>query len=51
MFEDPRVESFGDLGRYTMAIEDSDIRDGEVWTGVARHWYSTPSTKRPVTNS
>ena len=22
-----------------MAIEDDDIRDREVWTSVARHWY------------
>ncbi|KAL7906844.1 hypothetical protein GGI35DRAFT_470810 [Trichoderma velutinum] len=29
----------GDLGRYRMAIEDDDIRDREVWTGVSRCWY------------
>ncbi|RAL68390.1 hypothetical protein DID88_007121 [Monilinia fructigena] len=32
-----------------MAIEDDDIRDREVWTGVARHWYSKASDKAPTT--
>ncbi|KAI9761449.1 MAG: hypothetical protein M1840_001793 [Geoglossum simile] len=35
-FEDTWIECLGDLGRYRMAIEDDDIRDREVWTGVAR---------------
>ncbi|KAH8585923.1 hypothetical protein B0O99DRAFT_657066 [Bisporella sp. PMI_857] len=39
----------GDLGRYRMAIEDDDIRDREVWTGVARCWYSKASDKAPTT--
>ena len=30
-------------------IEDDDIRDREVWTGVARHWYSKASDKAPTT--
>ncbi|KAL6690127.1 hypothetical protein J3F84DRAFT_405410 [Trichoderma pleuroticola] len=29
----------GDLGRYRMAIEDDDIRDREIRTGVSRCWY------------
>jgi hypothetical protein len=32
-----------------MAIEDDDIMDREVWTGVARHWYSKASDKAPTT--
>jgi hypothetical protein len=48
-FEDTWVECLGDLGRYRMAIEDDDIRDREVWTGVARHWYSKASDKSPTT--
>ena len=48
-FEDTWIECLGDLGRYRMAIEDDDIRDREVWTGVARHWYSRASDKAPTT--
>ncbi len=46
-FEDTWIECLGDLGRYRMAIEDDDIRDREVWTGVARqgsyNWQTLPS--------
>jgi len=48
-FEETWIECLGDLGRYRMAIEDDDIRDREVWTGVARHWYSKASDKAPTT--
>jgi len=48
-FEDTWIECLGDLGRYRMAIEDDDQRDREVWTGVARHWYSKASDKAPTT--
>jgi hypothetical protein len=48
-FEDIWIECLGDLGRYRMAIEDDDIRDREVWAGVARHWYSKASDKAPTT--
>ncbi|ESZ94548.1 hypothetical protein SBOR_5038 [Sclerotinia borealis F-4128] len=48
-FEDTWIECLGDLGRYRMAIEDDDIRDRDVWTGVARHWYSKASDKAPTT--
>ncbi|KAM3067130.1 hypothetical protein ACMFMG_011685 [Clarireedia jacksonii] len=48
-FENTWIECLGDLGRYRMAIEDDDIRDREVWTGVARHWYSKASNEAPTT--
>ncbi|KAH7197616.1 uncharacterized protein B0J16DRAFT_391352 [Fusarium flagelliforme] len=48
-FEDTWIECLGDLGRYRMAIEDGDIRNREVWTGVSRHWYSKASDKSPIT--
>ncbi len=48
-FEDTWIECLGDLGRYRMAIEDDDIRDREVWTGVARFWYSKAADKSPMT--
>ncbi|KAL2158341.1 hypothetical protein VTH06DRAFT_4389 [Thermothelomyces fergusii] len=48
-FEDTWIECLGDLGRYRMAIEDDDIRDREIWTGVSRRWYSLASDKAPTT--
>ena len=48
-FEDTWIECLGDLARYRMAIEEDDIRDREVWTEVARGWYSKASDKSPVT--
>lgn len=48
-FEDTWIECLGDLGRYRMAIEDDDIKDREVWTGVSQHWYSKASNKSPNT--
>ena len=46
-FEDTWIECLGDLARYRMAIEDDDIRDREVWSGVARFWYSKAADKSP----
>ncbi|KAH7116415.1 hypothetical protein EDB81DRAFT_819415 [Dactylonectria macrodidyma] len=48
-FEETWIECLGDLGRYRMVIEDDDIKDREVWTGVSRHWYSKASDKSPTT--
>uniref|UniRef100_A0A0B7KMS7 DNA/RNA-binding domain-containing protein n=1 Tax=Bionectria ochroleuca TaxID=29856 RepID=A0A0B7KMS7_BIOOC len=48
-FEDTWVECLGDLARYRMAIEDNDKEDREIWTGVARQWYSFASEKAPST--
>lgn len=48
-FEDTWIECLGDLSRYRMAIEDEDIRDREIWTGVSRYWYSKASDKAPTT--
>ncbi|KAF8467428.1 hypothetical protein BDZ91DRAFT_793776 [Kalaharituber pfeilii] len=46
-FEETWIECLGDLGRYRMAIEDDDFRDREVWTNVARSWYSKAADKKP----
>lgn len=48
-FEETWIECLGDLSRYRMAIEEDDIRDREIWTGVSRHWYSKASEKAPST--
>ncbi|KAL8732259.1 MAG: hypothetical protein Q9166_002831 [cf. Caloplaca sp. 2 TL-2023] len=46
-FEDTWIECLGDLGRYRMAIEDSNTGDREIWGGVARSWYNKAADKRP----
>ena len=46
-FEDTWIECLGDLGRYRMAIEDVDRHDREVWSGVARFWYSKAADRNP----
>ena len=46
-FKDTWIECLGDLGRYRMAIEDDDIKDREVWSGVARHWYGKAADSSP----
>ncbi|KAI9825122.1 MAG: hypothetical protein M1832_001442 [Thelocarpon impressellum] len=48
-FEGTWIECLGDLGRYRMAIEDDDKQDREVWTGVARFWYSKAADKSCTT--
>jgi Est1 DNA/RNA binding domain len=40
-FEDTRIT------RYRMATEDEDLRDREVWSGVARYWYNKAADKSP----
>ena len=46
-FEDTWVKCLGDLARYRMDMEDDDIRDLEVWSGVARFWYRKAADKSP----
>ena len=46
-FEDTWIECLGDLARYRMAIEEADLRDREVWAGVARYWYNKAANKSP----
>jgi hypothetical protein len=47
-FKDTWLECLGDLGRYRMAIEDDDICNRRVWTGVSRHWYNKAQDKSPT---
>jgi hypothetical protein len=44
-FEDTWIECLGDLARYRMAVEEADLRDREVWAGVARYWYNKAADK------
>ena len=46
-FEDTWIECLGDLARYRMAVEESDMRDREAWAGVARYWYHQAADKNP----
>ncbi|KAG0648643.1 esl2 [Hyphodiscus hymeniophilus] len=46
--EDTWIKCLGDPRQYRLGLEDGDIRDREVWTGIARHWYSKASDKAPT---
>ena len=46
-FEETWIECLGDLARYRMAIEETDLRDREVWSGVAWMWYDKAADKSP----
>ncbi|KAI5254549.1 hypothetical protein E4T42_02315, partial [Aureobasidium subglaciale] len=46
-FKDTWIECLGDLARYRMAVEEIDMRDREIWGGVARDWYSRTSNRNP----
>lgn len=46
-FEETWIECLGDLARYRMAIEDSDPKDRDIWTGTARYWYCKALDKNP----
>ncbi|RKF78237.1 putative telomerase-binding protein est1a protein [Golovinomyces cichoracearum] len=47
VFEKTWIECLGDLSRYRMAIENDNMRDREIWTNVARNWYTKASSKIP----
>ncbi|KAJ5182848.1 DNA/RNA-binding domain E.t1.c1-type [Penicillium capsulatum] len=46
-FRETWVECLGDLARYRMAVEESDMRDREVWAGVSRYWYNQYADRSP----
>ncbi|OOF92758.1 hypothetical protein ASPCADRAFT_210022 [Aspergillus carbonarius ITEM 5010] len=46
-FEDTWIECLGDLSRYRMAVEESDLRERESWAGVARSWYNRAADRNP----
>lgn len=43
------IECLGDLARYRMAIEESDLRDREIWSTTARTWYNQAADLSPNT--
>ncbi|KAJ5099508.1 DNA/RNA-binding domain E.t1.c1-type [Penicillium argentinense] len=46
-FQETWIECLGDLARYRMAIEESDMRDREVWAAVSRYWYNQDADLSP----
>uniref|UniRef100_A0A093X721 DNA/RNA-binding domain-containing protein n=1 Tax=Talaromyces marneffei PM1 TaxID=1077442 RepID=A0A093X721_TALMA len=46
-FKETWIECLGDLARYRMAIEEVDMRDREIYTGVARYWYTKAADLNP----
>ncbi|KAJ5176722.1 DNA/RNA-binding domain E.t1.c1-type [Penicillium canariense] len=46
-FRETWIECLGDLARYRMAVEESDMRDREVWAGVSRYWYNQDADRSP----
>ncbi|GIK00290.1 hypothetical protein Aspvir_004312 [Aspergillus viridinutans] len=46
-FEETWIECLGDLARYRMAVEEVDLRDREIWAGVARYWYNKAADRNP----
>lgn len=46
-FRETWIECLGDLARYRMAVEESDMRDREVWAGMSRYWYNQYADRSP----
>ncbi|KAG5992092.1 hypothetical protein E4U54_003742 [Claviceps lovelessii] len=50
IFQSTWIECLGDLGRYRMAIEDTNnVGNRELWTNVAHYWYTMASDSMPMT--
>ncbi|KAJ5619265.1 DNA/RNA-binding domain E.t1.c1-type [Penicillium lagena] len=47
IYKENWIECLGDLARYRMAVEDTDMRDREVWASVSRYWYRKDSDRNP----
>ena len=48
-FEDTWIDCLGELARYRNAIEEHEVQDREIWSGVARTWYKKAVDKSPQT--
>ena len=46
-FKETWIECLEDLTRYRITIKEIDLRDCEVWAGVARTWYDKAADKSP----
>ena len=45
LFEETWTECLGDLSRYRMAVEETDMQAREVWAATARFWYCKSAEK------
>ena len=43
------IECLGDLARYRMAVEDTDVADRDIWAGVSKYWYNQDTDQCPET--
>ncbi|KAJ5317573.1 DNA/RNA-binding domain E.t1.c1-type [Penicillium antarcticum] len=43
------IECLGDLARYRMAVEDTDVTDRDIWAGVSKYWYNQDTDACPET--
>ncbi|KIW09653.1 hypothetical protein PV08_12097 [Exophiala spinifera] len=48
-FYETWIECLGDLGRYRLAIEESDMQVREHWADIARMWYNRAADHSPTT--
>jgi len=48
-FEETWMKYLGHLGRYRMSLEDDEIINKEVWTGITSHWYAKAFEGLPKT--
>jgi hypothetical protein len=46
-FGETWIECLGDLARYRMAMEESDMTARNNWAGVSRHWYNAVADHSP----
>ncbi|KAJ5456067.1 uncharacterized protein N7458_004331 [Penicillium daleae] len=46
-FREIWMECLGDLARFGMEFEESDMRDHEVWAGIAGDWYRQAADRCP----
>ncbi|KNB15799.1 hypothetical protein FOXG_21488 [Fusarium oxysporum f. sp. lycopersici 4287] len=45
------IEYLRELVRFSMAIEEDDTIDHEIYTGVSRHWLCKASDRSPTTGT
>ncbi|KAI9040660.1 uncharacterized protein KD926_007876 [Aspergillus affinis] len=46
-YEETWIEYLGDLSKYRMAVDESNLHDREIWGGVAKYWYNKAADRNP----
>lgn len=44
-YEETWIRCLGDLGRFSMVIEDDEAKENHIWSNVAQFWYKKASDK------